>query len=329
MLDLVNPVHGRVAFYDMAPQQEGFAEAVAKGLAETPKSIPSRFLYDAQGSALFDRICDLPEYYLTRTERRILRDQAAEIAALIGPEATLIELGSGSSLKVRILLDAMNRPAAYIPIDISAEHLLAAAEALAADYPAIAVAAICADYGDDFPLPVMPGAGRKVAFFPGSTIGNMEPDEAVTFLRGWAAAGVDMIVGVDLVKDVSILEPAYDDAEGVTAAFSLNLLARANRELGADFALSRFAHRSRFDTATSRIEIGIESLADQTVRVGGHDVAFSRGERIETEHSYKYSVSGFQSLARHAFYAPDAVWTDPDRLFAVHYLKAPTRGRSG
>lgn len=331
MLDLVNPVQGRVAFYDMAPQQEGFAEAVAKGLASTPKTIPSRFLYDAQGSALFDRICDLPEYYLTRTEMGILQDRAGEMARLIGPGAKLIELGSGSSVKVRILLDALQRPAAYIPIDISAEHLLAAAEALAKDYPSLAVAAICADYGDDFPLPTAPGEGRKVAFFPGSTIGNMEPDEAAVFLRGWAEAGVDMIVGVDLVKEAAVLEPAYDDAQGITAAFSLNLLARANRELGGDFVISRFAHRSRFDATTGRIEIGIESLADQSVRVGGHEVRFAKGERIETEHSYKYSVSGFQGLARSAGYTPEAAWTDAGDLFSVHYLKAPPHpiGQSG
>jgi dimethylhistidine N-methyltransferase len=322
MLDLVAPTQGRVAFYDMSRKQESFADAVLAGLARAPKTIPSRFLYDAQGSALFDRICELPEYYPTRTEMRILADHAHEIAREIGPEATLIELGSGSSVKVRLLLDAMQRPSAYIPIDVSGEHLLAAAEALAEDYPALAVAAICADYGDTFPLPETPGQGRQVAFFPGSTIGNMEPLEAEAFLRGWRESGVDMIVGVDLVKGREVLEPAYDDAEGVTAAFSLNLLARVNRELGADFDTAAFAHRSRWEAEASRIEIGIESLRDQTVSVAGERFQFAQGERIETEHSYKYSVDGFQRLARAAGYSPDAVWPDADNLFSVHYLDA-------
>jgi len=322
MLDLVAPVRGRVAFYDLSRKQEGFGEALVAGLSRSPKSIPSHFLYDAKGSALFDRICALPEYYPTRTEMKILADHAPDIAGLIGPEATLIELGSGSSVKVRRLLDAMDTPSAYVPIDVSGEHLLAAAEALAQDYPGLAVAAICADYAETFPLPETPGRGRQVAFFPGSTIGNLEPEDAAPFLAGWAMSGVDMIVGVDLVKSREILEPAYDDAQGVTAAFSLNLLARANRELGADFDLSAFAHRSRWDEANSLIEIGIESLRSQTVHALGVRFEFAAGERIETEHSYKYPVDRFQAIARRAGYRPEAVWTDPEGLFSVHYLAA-------
>lgn len=322
MLDLVESLPGSVAFHDFSPRQESFEEAVLAGLAGTPKSIPSRFLYDAEGSALFDRICELPEYYPTRSEMEILSRHAANIARLIGPEATLIELGSGSSVKVRLLLDAMARPAAYLPIDVSGEHLLAAADALAADYPELFVAAICADYGDNFALPKTPGAGREVAFFPGSTIGNMEPREAETFLAGWSKSRSDMIVGVDLVKARAVLEPAYDDAEGVTAAFSLNLLARANRELRADFDTALFAHRSRWNAEASRIEIGIESLADQTVRIADHAFQFVVGERIETEHSYKYAVESFAALAQRAGYDPLAVWTDDAGLFSVHYLKA-------
>lgn len=322
MLDLVTPVQGRVAFYDLSRRQESFSDALRAGLMAKPKSIPSRFLYDTQGSALFDRICGLPEYYPTRTEMKILADHAHDMAVLMGREATLIELGSGSSVKVRLLLGAMERPSAYVPIDVSGEHLLAAAEALAADYPEVAVAAICADYGDTFPLPETPGRGRQVAFFPGSTIGNIEPEDAEPFLAGWARSGVDMIVGVDLVKGADILEPAYDDAQGVTAAFSLNLLARANREADADFDLSAFAHRSRWDAEASRITIGIESLKDQTVHAAGESFSFARGERIETEHSYKYSIEGFQQMARRAGYRPQAVWTDAAGLFSVHYLKA-------
>lgn len=322
MLDLVEPRAGRVAFYDFSPRQESFKDAVLAGLPARPKSIPSRFLYDADGSALFDAITRLPEYYLTRAEMEILQRHAGEIAGRIGPEARLIELGSGSSIKVRLLLDAMERPAAYLPIDVSREHLMAAAEALAADYPDLFVAAICADYGDTFRLPETPGAGREVAFFPGSTIGNMEPPEARDFLAGWARSGSDMIVGVDLVKAASVLEPAYDDAEGVTAAFSLNLLERANRELGADFDLTAFAHRSRWNPDASRIEIGIESLRAQTIHVAGRAFAFAAGERIETERSYKYTAKDFAELARRAGYEPAAVWTDAQGLFSVHYLKA-------
>jgi dimethylhistidine N-methyltransferase len=253
---------------------------------------------------------------------RILEACAADIAALVGPEAALIELGSGSSVKVRLLLDAMERPSAYLPIDVSGDHLRASAEALAADYPHLAVAAICADYADTFPLPETPGHGRQVAFFPGSTIGNFEPEDAEPFLAGWARSGVDMIVGVDLVKGAEILEPAYDDAEGVTAAFSLNLLERANREVGADFDPRAFAHRSRWNAQRSRIEIAIESLKNQTVHVAGRTFAFDRGERIETEHSYKYTVDSFQRMAARAGYDPNGVWLDADRLFSVHYLKA-------
>jgi dimethylhistidine N-methyltransferase len=319
------PSEARISFHDYARRQESFAEAMAKGLSGTPKSIPARFLYDAEGSALFDRICELPEYYPTRTEMKILRDHAPEMAARMGPEAMLVELGSGSSVKVRLLLDAMTAPAAYAPIDISRDHLIAAAEALAADYPQIEVSAVCADYSETFPLPPSPRAGKQVAFFPGSTIGNFEPAEAQRFLAGWAESGVDMVVGVDLVKNRAILEPAYDDAAGVTAAFSLNVLARANRELDADFDLSGFAHRSRWNTEASRIQIHIESLFDQTVRVEGQTYDFHAGEHIETEHSYKYSVEGFKALAERAGYAAAAVWTDAEKLFSVHYLAA---GRS-
>lgn len=321
----LQPSSPRISFHDYAKRQESFAEAMAKGLSAKPKSIPARFLYDAEGSALFDRICALPEYYPTRTEMQILRDHAPEIAARMGPEAMLVELGSGSSVKVRLLLDAMTAPAAYTAVDISREHLIAAAQALAADYPSLQVNAVCADYGETFPLPPSPGKGRQVAFFPGSTIGNLEPYEAQKFLAGWAASGVDMLVGVDLVKDRSILEPAYDDAEGVTAAFSLNVLTRANRELGADFDIARFVHRSRWNAEASRIQIHIESLVDQTVRVDGQTYEFRAGEPIETEHSYKYSVSGFRMRAERAGYTSAAVWIDEASLFSVHYLTAGPR----
>ena len=316
-----------VAFHDHAGEEESFLDAVLEGLSRPHKSIPCRYLYDERGSALFDLICELDEYYPTRTEIRILRSHAGDIARRIGPDAQLIELGSGSSIKVRILLDAMTRPAAYVPVDISREHLRRAAEALALDYPAIDVAAVCADYSAPFPLPELPAAGRRMAFFPGSTIGNLEPDEALSFLKSWArrlGPGAAMLVGVDLKKDTQTLNAAYDDAKGITAAFSLNLLQRANSELGADFDLSRFAHRASYSAERGRVEIHIASLEDQRVRIAGQDFHFAAGEPIQTEHSYKYAIEEFQALAGRAGFEPTAVFLDGARLFSVHYLTTPT-----
>ena len=314
---------GLVAFHDHAAAEESFLDAVLEGLSRPDKAVPCRFLYDERGSALFDQICELPEYYPTRTETGILKACAPEIARRIGPHAQLIELGSGSSIKVRILLDAFERPAAYVAVDVSREHLLRAAERLAADFPSLEVAAICADYAAPFPLPEMNGGGRRLAFFPGSTIGNLEPEAALAFLKIWARRlGPDaaMLVGVDLRKDPGILHAAYDDSMGVTAAFSLNLLARANRELRADFDLGGFRHEARYDQGKGRIEIHLRSLKEQVVRLGGRSIAFGKGERMHVEHSYKYGIEQFQELARSAGFIPDAVFTDPAALFSVHYL---------
>jgi dimethylhistidine N-methyltransferase len=316
----------RIAFYDHSPAEESFREATLAGLSRPDKAIPCRFLYDERGSALFDRICELDEYYPTRTETQILAARAAEIAELIGPRAQLIELGSGSSVKVRALLAAMQAPAAYIAVDISREHLRRAAEALAADVPEVQVAAICADYSAPFPLPALPAAGRRMAFFPGSTIGNLEPEEALGFLRTWARRlGPDaaMLIGVDLRKDPGVLHAAYDDSLGVTAAFTLNLLSRANVELGADFDLRRFAHHAHYNEAEGRIEIHLKSLARQAVRIGEDAFAFEDCELVHVEHSYKYAVDGFQDLARRAGFIPAEVWTDAAELFSVHYLTTP------
>ena len=316
----------RVAFFDHSPEEESFREATLSGLSQPDKAIPCRFLYDERGSALFDRICELAEYYPTRTEAAILTARAPEIGRLIGPRAQLIELGSGSSVKVRTLLAAMSDPAAYVAVDISREHLRRAAESLAAEIPQVQVAAICADYSAPFPLPALPSAGRRMAFFPGSTIGNLEPHEALGFLSTWARRlGPDaaMLIGVDLRKDARVLNAAYDDPKGVTAAFTLNLLARANAELGADFALDRFVHQARYDEEAGRIEIHLASLERQSVRIGQDIFDFDGGERIHVEHSYKYAVEGFQDLARRAGFQAAAVWTDPEALFSVHYLTTP------
>ena len=323
MHDMIEP-RNQISFQDLAMAQESFGEALVKGLSATPKSIPCRFLYDAAGSALFDRICELPEYYPTLTELGILETHAPQMARIIGPNAELIELGSGSSQKVRLLLDAMERPAAYVPIDISGEHLRAAAEALADAYPRVSVSAICADYAQPFPLPTKMGAGRRVAFFPGSTIGNLTTEEARALLTVWAERlGPDsgMLIGVDLRKDKAILDAAYNDSQGVTAAFTGNILARANRELEADFDLDGFVHDAAYAPEAGRMEIYLRSLADQTAHAAGKIFHFAEGERVHVEYSYKYDIDGFQVLARSAGFTPMTVWTDPKGLFSVHYLR--------
>lgn len=313
---------GAFSFHDFAPDLESFRDGLLAGLSKRDKAIPYWFLYDAAGSALFERICETPEYYPTRTEMGILDACAADIAALAGPNAQLIELGSGAGRKVSTLLAAMQAPAGYVAIDISRDALEAAAARIAAAHPSLRVDAICADYTQSFTLPPR-AAGRRVGFFPGSTIGNMQPDEARDFLSGWVerlGPGGAMIVGVDLKKDSAILDAAYDDAAGVTAAFSKNLLTRANRELGADFDLDRFAHEAIYSPARGRVEIHLVSLAEQTARVGDRAFAFKQGERIHIEYSYKYDIAEFAALARAAGFTPRAVWTDPARLFSVHYL---------
>jgi dimethylhistidine N-methyltransferase len=304
-----------------------FRQAVLHGLAQPRKAIAAKFLYDAQGSALFDAICELPEYYPTRTEFSILRAHAADMAALAGRGAALVEFGGGSCQKARILLDALETPACYVPVDVSGEHLEKAASDLAAEYPQLVVVAVCADYMSPFRLPAAAqSAAKRVGFFPGSTIGNLQPEEARAFL-GHAARllgrpGGELIVGVDLKKDPALLHAAYNDAAGVTAAFSRNLLARMNRELGADFALERFAHDAFYNAARGRIEIYLRSLAEQVVTVAGRRIRFGAGERIHTEYSYKYGVDEFRALAEAAGFEPIETWLDPDRLFSVHYLRA-------
>jgi L-histidine N-alpha-methyltransferase len=315
-----------VRFHDLGHDEEHFEEAILAGFRRPHKTIPCRFLYDERGSLLFDEICRLPEYYPTRTECGILEAAAPRIAELMGPGVQLIELGSGSSRKIRLLLDLLTEISGYVPVDISSEHLRRAAEAVALDHPAIPVTAICADYTRDFALPdaLQHGFRKRVAFFPGSTIGNLVPDEALDLLRGCGrlvGPGGDMLVGVDLKKPTPILNAAYNDAQGVTAAFNLNLLTRINRELGADFDLGRFAHVGFYDEVEGRIEIYIESLVDQLVHIAGHGFRLTEGERIHTEYSYKYAIGEFRALARRAGWQPLDCWTDAENLFSVHYLR--------
>jgi dimethylhistidine N-methyltransferase len=316
-----------VAFHDLAPKLDSFRDAVLDGLSRAPKRIPCRFLYDERGSDLFEAICETPEYYPTRAEIAILEERASEIARLIGPEATLIEFGSGAGRKVKLLLKALDRPRAYVGIEVSREILLRATDDLSLAAPHLRVVAICADFLAPLVLPasVTRGGGRRVAFFPGSSIGNFTPAEATRFLaqcRAMVGPGGGMLIGVDLKKDKARLDAAYNDAAGVTAAFTLNLLERMNRELDADFRADRFAHDAAYDAATGRVAIHIKSLAAQTARVAGRYFRFGAGEGIHTEDSWKYTISDFQMLARDAGYRPVAAWTDTDRLFSVHYLAA-------
>jgi dimethylhistidine N-methyltransferase len=308
-----------------AGDREEFKDAVLSGLSRTPRAIPAKFLYDARGSALFDQICELPEYYLTRTETGILRDCARDVAALAGPGCALVEFGSGSSVKSRLLLEAMRDLSTYVPIDISRQHLDATAARLRRDYPGLNVQPVCADYMALTALPPEVNGARRLGFFPGSTIGNLEPAEATAFLRRarlLLGQGGALVLGVDLKKDPRRLHDAYNDSAGVTAEFTLNLLCRMNRELDGDFDLSGFAHEAFYNAVEGRIEIYFRSLRSQTVTVAGRPFAFSEGERVHTEYSYKYDDAGIAALARSAGFAIARTWTDPARLFAVTYLEA-------
>lgn len=310
------------------PQGVGsdFARELLAGLAHRPRRIAPKFFYDREGSALFDRICELPEYYPTRTELALLCARAGEMAECIGPDAEIIEFGAGSSRKIRVLLGALRRPRRFIPIDISAEHLHAAAAALRTDHPGLEVLPIAADFTRPFALPARPSTGgRRVGFFPGSSIGNFSPDEALDFLRSTAALlrGGGLLIGVDLVKNPALLHAAYNDAAGVTAAFNRNVLARANRELGANFDLAQFAHYAFYEPVLQRIEMHLLSRRAQQVRVCGHVFEFAEGDTLHTENSHKFSVAGFRELAERAGYTPRAVWCDPQQLFSIHWLALP------
>jgi dimethylhistidine N-methyltransferase len=312
------------ALHDLQPETGGFLEDVLAGLAKPQKELPPKYFYDARGSALFEAICELPEYYLTRTESAIMHDRGADMARHLGPGCALIEFGSGSGRKTRILVEAA-APAAYLAIDIARAQLEATAAELARDFPALEVTAICADYSRPLTLPPLAAqeSRRRVIYFPGSTIGNLTPAEARVFLRnarGLAGAGGGLLIGVDLKKDTALLNAAYNDTRGVTAEFNLNVLARINRELGAAFDLSAFRHFAFYNEALGRIEMHLVSTKAQSVTVGGGVFRFRPDETIHTENSYKYSIPEFQELGRGAGLAPMEYWTDPERLFAVHYL---------
>jgi dimethylhistidine N-methyltransferase len=307
-----------------AADREEFRGAVLAGLSRRPRAIPARFLYDARGSTLFDAICELPEYYLTRTETLILAERARDIARLAGPGCALVEFGSGSSVKSRLLLDAMKDLAVYAPIDISRQHLDRSAARLRRDYPGLRVEPVCGDYMTMHSLPRIVQNVRRLGFFPGSTIGNLEPAEATAFLRRarhFLGDDGGLILGVDLRKDERQLHDAYNDSAGVTAAFTLNLLRRMNRELDATFDLSGFAHEAFYNPDRGRIEIYFRSLGDQSVRIAERTFTFDAGERVHTEYSYKYDVADIERLASSGGFEAAEIWTDEDRRFAVAWLR--------
>lgn len=302
-----------------------FRDDVLAGLGRRPKTLPSKYFYDARGSELFEAITRLPEYYPTRTELGILEEHAADLGRIVPPGAALVEFGSGSTRKLRLLLSRMPGLAAYVPVDVSGEFLRAEAAQLGLDFPNLAVEPVVADFTVDFDLPHRAAHRPLVGFFPGSTIGNFEPPAAQALLarfRRTLGTGSALILGVDLVKDDATLNAAYDDATGVTAAFNLNLLTRMNRELGADFDLGAFRHRAFFDRVKSRIEMHLVSTRAQSVTVGGRRIDFEAGETIHTEDSYKYTPASFAELAAAAGWRLEATLTDSGSLFAVLVLRA-------
>lgn len=316
-----------VSFVDLNPAMEDFWTAVIEGLSKPQKELPCKFFYDERGSQIFDEICTLDEYYPTRTEIGILQDRLGEIAEMVGRGAHLVELGSGASIKIRTLLNALPDLAQYTAIDISRDFLLQSAATLAEDYPDLDVAAICADYTQEFEIPPSQSrrSSRTVAFFPGSTIGNFTREEATQFLKrlaGILGKGSGLLIGVDLKKDTEVIRAAYNDAKGVTAAFNMNLLTRINNELGGDFDLDRFFHDAVYVEDQGRIEMRLISREAQSVSIGSERFAFDENEYIFTESSHKFSLEEFRSIGETAGFTPVASWTDPNSLFSVHYFTA-------
>jgi dimethylhistidine N-methyltransferase len=312
---------------DLAPARTQLLEDALEGLSAPKKTLPCKYFYDERGSAIFDRICQLDEYYPTRTELSIMQSHGAEMGAALGTGCLLIEYGSGSSLKTRILLDHLEEPAGYVPVDISREHLVRSAEAISRRHPELEVLPVCADFTEPFDVPLpKDGADHIASYFPGSTIGNFAPPEARALLGQIAeqcGGGGGLLIGVDLRKEREVLEAAYNDALGVTAAFNLNLLRRLNCELDADFELDAFEHHAIWNPDAGRVEMHLVSQEQQVVRINGARIAFRKGETIHTENSHKYGLDEFAELAAEADFTVARVWTDPDELFSVQHLRLP------
>ncbi len=310
---------------DASTSADEFGADVLRGLAQTPKRIPSKYFYDARGSELFEQICEQPEYYLTRTELALLEENVADIAREIGPRALLVEYGSGAGIKTRLLLDALDQPVGYVPVEISQSALDASVETLSEEFPEVDMLPVSADFTQAVDLPSSEQTARRtVVFFPGSTLGNFEQAEAIALLRTMAIEiGRDgaALIGIDLKKDTAILEAAYNDAAGVTREFTLNLLARINRELDADFDLSRFDHRARYNALAGRIETHIVSRSNQVVCIGPHRFAFAEGEAMLVEYSCKYALEDFATMAAKAGLRVVRCWTDSRQWFAMQMLE--------
>jgi dimethylhistidine N-methyltransferase len=319
-----------VRLQDYHPATADLREEVLAGLQKTNKELPCKLFYDDRGSRLFDKICELPEYYLTRTELQIMHDHGAAMAELSGPKAAVIEYGSGSSEKTGLLLDELNDPVAYVPIDISREHLLDSASRIASAYPSVEVLPVCADYEQPFQIPEPVRTPRsRLVYFPGSTIGNFHPARAARFLcriAQRAGHGGRLLIGVDLKKDPEILNRAYNDDDGVTADFNLNLLKRINRDLGTRFVPENFQHHAYYNEAAGRIEMHLRSRRHQTVKVDDVEIEFEPNESIWTESSYKYSVDDFARLAGQAGFELETFWSDDEDLFSVQmYIVSDTQ----
>ena len=316
---------GRVTVLDLEPVSSDFLDEVLAGLSSSPRSLPCKFFYDERGADLFQKICELPEYYITRTETELLRRYGSKMAESIGANVELIGFGTGAGIKTRMLLEHLENPIAYVPVDISKQRLVDSAVELSRAMPALEIMPVCGDYLQELQLPKPLRKPDHVAvFFPGSTIGNLEPAIAQDFLRRvchLCGQSGGLIIGIDLQKSREVLEAAYNDSAGVTAEFNLNLLVRANRELGADFNLPLWRHQAIYNEREGRIEMHLISEAEQTVHVGGEEFVFARSEKIVTEYSYKHTLDGFARLAASAgFREASRVWTDPQGLFAIFHF---------
>ena len=317
---------GTLEVHNLEPSTESYLDEILDGLESSPKCLPSKLFYDQRGSELFERICELEEYYLTRTELSIMKEHAAEMAARVSGYVVLIELGSGASVKTRILLDHLPSVSAYVPVDISREHLRQTAAAIHADYDDLQVSPVCADFAGHFELPDDVDVQHpRLVYFPGSTIGNFEPRGAIGLLkniRDIAREGGGLLIGIDRQKDTATLEAAYNDASGVTARFNLNLLRRINSEFGADFDLHQTGHQAFYNREQGRIEMHLVSKTPQVVHLAGRRFPLAAGETICTEYSYKFSLSGFAELAAEAGFRLVSSWSDDAELFSVLYLRA-------
>jgi len=321
---MTNPSSQRYRFFDQHPEIADFHAEIIQGLSARDPYIPPKYFYDEAGSRLFEEICNTEEYYPTRTEVKIIRDNINDIVEVLGKDCLLIEPGSGDSYKVRLLLDAL-RPIAYLPIDISRRYLQDEAQKLAAEFTWLNVHAVCADFTGKLELPYHVESTNRVAFFPGSTIGNFLPEQAVTVLNEiHMMVGDDggLLIGVDLQKEAAILNAAYNDKKGVTEQFNKNLLQRINRELGANFDLEQFEHHAFFNEQKHRIEMHLVSMQEQQVFIDNHVFQFIKGQSILTEFSHKYTVEHFEKLAEQAGFERIKTWLDEEKLFSVHYLKA-------